>query len=63
MEGQWRRLHGLAFGPTWPHAAAHGLGFRALHSTTIDAARILGVDRRLGSIEVGKDGGLTPYFR
>ena len=44
------------------HAAAHGLGFeRALRSITIDAARILGVADRVGSIEVGKDGDLALY--
>ncbi len=43
-------------------AAAHGLGFdKALRSVTIDAARILGVDDRVGSIEIGKDGDLALY--
>ncbi len=43
-------------------AAAHGLGFEnALRSITINAARILGVDDRIGSIEVGKDGDLALY--
>ena len=43
-------------------AAAHGLGFdAALRSITIDAARVLGVDSRIGSIEVGKDGDLALY--
>ncbi len=43
-------------------AAAHGLGFDdALRSITIDAARVLGVDNRIGSIEVGKDGDLALY--
>lgn len=43
-------------------AAAHGLGFNdALRSITIDAARVLGVDSRIGSIEVGKDGDLALY--
>ncbi|MGV3614405.1 MAG: amidohydrolase family protein [Fimbriimonas sp.] len=32
---------------------------RALQALTLDAARILGVDRELGSIEVGKRGNLT----
>lgn len=37
-------------------AAANGLGAeQALRSITIDAARILGVDRRVGSLEAGKD--------
>jgi len=43
-------------------AAANGLGFeRALRSITIDAARILGIEDRVGSIEVGKDGDLALY--
>ena len=43
-------------------AAAHGLGFEnALRSVTINAARILGVDDRVGSIEVGKDGDLALF--
>ena len=42
------------------HAAAHGLGpARALRACTLDAARILGVDDRIGSIEKGKDGDLA----
>lgn len=43
-------------------AAAHGLPWdRALAAITIDAARILGIDDRVGSIEVGKDGDLALY--
>ncbi len=43
-------------------AASHGLGFEgALRSVTIDAARILGVEDRVGSLEVGKDGDLALY--
>lgn len=43
-------------------AAAYGLGFeRALAAVTLDAARLLGLDARLGSIEVGKDGDLALY--
>jgi imidazolonepropionase-like amidohydrolase len=43
-------------------AAAYGLGFdRALAAVTLDAARLLGVDDRLGSIEAGKDGDLALY--
>jgi imidazolonepropionase-like amidohydrolase len=42
--------------------AAHGLGFEgALRAVTIDAARILGVDDRIGSLEVGKDGDLALF--
>jgi imidazolonepropionase-like amidohydrolase len=43
-------------------AAANGLTFdQALRTITIDAAKILGVDHRVGSIEVGKDGDLALY--
>lgn len=43
-------------------AAAQGLGFeRALAATTVDAARLLGISERVGSIEVGKDGDLALY--
>ncbi|TVQ54839.1 MAG: amidohydrolase [Phycisphaerales bacterium] len=43
-------------------AAAHGLGISgALETITIEAARILGIDDRVGSIEVGKDGDLALY--
>ena len=43
-------------------AAAHGLEFEeALATVTIDAATILGVDERVGSIEVGKDADLALY--
>jgi imidazolonepropionase-like amidohydrolase len=43
-------------------AAAHGLGAeRALAAITITPARILGIDDRVGSIEVGKDGDLALY--
>lgn len=43
-------------------AAAHGLGRReALEAITIDAARILGVASRVGSLEAGKDGDLALY--
>ncbi|MBS0189408.1 MAG: amidohydrolase family protein [Planctomycetes bacterium] len=43
-------------------AAANGLKFEdALASITIDAAKIIGVDRRVGSLEVGKDGDLALY--
>jgi imidazolonepropionase-like amidohydrolase len=43
-------------------AAANGLSFdQALATITIDAARILGVADRVGSLEVGKDGDLALY--
>lgn len=41
---------------------AYGVGFeQALAAITIDAARILGIDEQVGSIEVGKDGDLALY--
>lgn len=43
-------------------AAANGLSFEdALGAITIDAAKILGVDDRVGSIEVGKDADFALY--
>ena len=43
-------------------AAAHGLGpERALRAITLDAARILGVEKRVGSIETGKDADLVLF--
>jgi len=43
-------------------AAANGLSFdQALRAITIDAAKILGIDNRVGSVEVGKDGDLALY--
>jgi imidazolonepropionase-like amidohydrolase len=43
-------------------AAAFGLGQRdALASITIDAAKLLGVDKRVGSLEPGKDADLALY--
>jgi len=42
--------------------AANGLGRdRALAAATIDAARILGIADRVGSLEIGKDGDLALY--
>ncbi len=43
-------------------AAANGLSFdQALRTITIDAAKILGIDDRVGSLEVGKDGDVALY--
>jgi imidazolonepropionase-like amidohydrolase len=43
-------------------AAAHGLSFdEALASVTIDAARLLGIQDRVGSIEAGKDADLALF--
>jgi imidazolonepropionase-like amidohydrolase len=43
-------------------AAANGLDARhALASITIDAARILGIDSRVGSLAVGKDGDIALF--
>jgi imidazolonepropionase-like amidohydrolase len=43
-------------------AAANGLGLEgALAASTIDAARILGLGARIGSLEAGKDGDLALY--
>lgn len=43
-------------------AAANGLGLEgALAASTVDAARILGVEKRVGSLEPGKDGDLALY--
>ena len=43
-------------------AAANGLTFeQALAGCTIDAARMIGVADRVGSLEVGKDGDVAMY--
>ena len=43
-------------------AAAHGLGEEAaLRAITLDAAAILGLDGRIGSLQVGKDADLALY--
>ncbi len=43
-------------------AAANGLTFdQALATVTIDAAKIIGVDKRVGSLEAGKDGDLALF--
>lgn len=43
-------------------AAANGLGMEgALRAITLDAATILGIEKRVGSLEVGKDGDVAIY--
>ena len=43
-------------------AAANGLTFeQAVGTITIEAARILGIDKRVGSLEVGKDGDVALF--
>jgi imidazolonepropionase-like amidohydrolase len=43
-------------------AAANGLGLEgALAASTIDAAKLLGVEKRVGSLEPGKDGDLALF--
>ncbi|HEX2206357.1 MAG TPA: amidohydrolase family protein [Longimicrobium sp.] len=43
-------------------AAANGLSMEdALRTITIDAARIIGQDRRVGSLETGKDGDVVVF--
>ncbi len=43
-------------------AAAHGLGFEAaLAAITRDAAKLLGIDQRVGTLEIGKDGDVALY--
>jgi imidazolonepropionase-like amidohydrolase len=43
-------------------AAANGLSFDdALASITINAAKLIGVANRVGSLEVGKDGDVALY--
>jgi imidazolonepropionase-like amidohydrolase len=43
-------------------AIQHGLSFdQALAGLTIEAAKILGIEDRVGSLEVGKDGDLALY--
>lgn len=43
-------------------AAANGLGFEgALASVTIDAAKLLGIEKRVGSLEPGKDGDVALF--
>jgi imidazolonepropionase-like amidohydrolase len=52
MDGAWNQRN-------LPYQAGHAVGFgldtlRALQALTLDAARILGIDQRYGSLEVGK---------
>jgi imidazolonepropionase-like amidohydrolase len=43
-------------------ASSYGLPFeQALATITIDAARVLGLDRRIGSLETGKDGDVVLF--
>jgi imidazolonepropionase-like amidohydrolase len=43
-------------------AMVHGLGFdRALRAITLDAAKLLGIDDRFGSLEAGKAADLVLY--
>jgi imidazolonepropionase-like amidohydrolase len=43
-------------------SAANGLSFNeALRTITLDAANLLGIDKRVGSLEIGKDGDLALY--
>jgi imidazolonepropionase-like amidohydrolase len=43
-------------------AAANGLTFeQALGTITLEAARILGIEKQVGSLEVGKDGDVALY--
>jgi len=43
-------------------ATANGLSFEdTLRSITLSPARILGIDDRVGSIEIGKDGDLALF--
>lgn len=59
-EGYVPKVRVVLYEAAW--AAANGLGFdRALETITIDAARILGIDDRVGSLEVGKDADIALY--
>ncbi|HSR68809.1 MAG TPA: amidohydrolase family protein [Acidobacteriota bacterium] len=59
-EGYVPKTRVLLFEAGW--AASNGLLWdEALAAVTIDAARILGVDDRVGSLEVGKDGDVVLY--
>jgi imidazolonepropionase-like amidohydrolase len=43
-------------------SAAHGLGFeKTLQALTLDAAKLLGIQNRVGSLDVGKDADLALY--
>lgn len=43
-------------------AAANGLGFeQALASITLNAAKLIGIDKRVGSLETGKDGDVALF--
>ncbi|HSR49586.1 MAG TPA: amidohydrolase family protein [Acidobacteriota bacterium] len=60
FEGYVPKTRVLLFEAGW--AAANGLEREdALSAVTIDAARILGIDDRVGSLEEGKDGDVVLY--
>ena len=58
----WRTMSSLEPRSLTIIAAANGLGMeRALEAITLSPARILGIDDRVGSIEVGKDADLALF--
>lgn len=60
FEGYVPKTRVLLFEAAW--AAANGLKFDdALRSVTLDAARIIGLDSRVGSLEPGKDADVAMY--
>jgi imidazolonepropionase-like amidohydrolase len=60
FEGYVPKTRVLVWEAAW--AAANGLTFeQALASITINAARLLGIEKRVGSLEAAKDGDLALY--